>query len=122
MLLIYSNPAVWEHPTFLQAPEALAMSPEDREGLSDQFGTLMKELSDSGELIIGQPLGAPEDTETVQVRDDEAVITDGPFTEAKEHLAGYFIVDCCSPERAREIASRFPDARFGAVEIRRILD
>jgi hypothetical protein len=50
------------------------------------------------------------------------VTTDGPYVESKEQLAGYFVLDCESPERAASIAARFPDARFAAVEVRPIMD
>jgi hypothetical protein len=49
-------------------------------------------------------------------------VTDGPFSEAKEQFVGYFLVDCETPERAVEIASRFPDARFAPVEVRPVMD
>ncbi|GAA2840317.1 hypothetical protein GCM10020220_031630 [Nonomuraea rubra] len=49
-------------------------------------------------------------------------VTDGPFLDSKEHLAGYFVIDCESLERATEIAARFPDARYSAVEVRPIMD
>jgi hypothetical protein len=48
--------------------------------------------------------------------------TDGPFAEAKEHLAGYDLVDCESIERAEAIAARIPDARLVAVEVRPVMD
>jgi hypothetical protein len=54
------------------------------------------------------------------VRDRVAIATDGPYVESKEHLAGVFFLDCASQERAEEIAARFPDTRFGAVELRPI--
>jgi hypothetical protein len=50
------------------------------------------------------------------------VVTDGPFPEAKEHLAGYCLLQCDTPERADEIAAAWPDARFNGVELRPILD
>jgi hypothetical protein len=50
------------------------------------------------------------------------VVTDGPLAEAKEHFGGYLIVDCESSERAVEIASRWPSARFAPIEVRPILD
>ena len=56
------------------------------------------------------------------MRDGLPAVTDGPYVEAKEQLAGYFVVDCDSPERATEIAARFPDALFAAVEVRPIMD
>ena len=47
--------------------------------------------------------------------------TDGPFAEVKEHLAGFFLVDCESFERAIEIAARVPEAELGLVEVRPVL-
>jgi len=48
--------------------------------------------------------------------------TDGPFAEVKEHLAGFLLMDCDSAERAVEIAARVPDAVWGLVEVRPVLD
>jgi hypothetical protein len=57
----------------------------------------------------------------VSVRDGQTVTSDGPFAEAKELLAGFFLLDCDSPERAVEIAARMPEAELGLVEVRPIL-
>jgi hypothetical protein len=71
----------------------------------------------------GRPLRPlRRDARTVRVRDGVPATTDGPFGEAGEQLAGYFVADCESLERATEIAARFPDARFAAVEVRPIMD
>ncbi|TMR94777.1 YciI family protein [Nonomuraea basaltis] len=118
LLMIYTNEHTWGHPAFLYTPEAQAMPEEGREELSAQFGALMQELVDSGELVGGEALADPVTTKTVRVRGGAPVATDGPYVEAKEHLAGYFVIDCENAERAMEIASRFPDARFAGVEVR----
>lgn len=60
-------------------------------------------------------------TKTVRVRRGVPAITDGPFLEAKEHLVGYCMIDCETPERALEIATRWPDARYWAVELRSVM-
>ncbi|WP_158889371.1 YciI family protein [Amycolatopsis anabasis] len=120
LVLIYSNPRGWGHPSFLRVPEAHAMPEAARAEMSAQFEALMNEITESGELIGGEALAAPESTRTVRVRGDVPATTDGPYAEAKEHLAGYFLLDCASFERATELAARFPDARFGAVEVRPI--
>jgi hypothetical protein len=122
LMLIYSNPENWEHPTFLHRPEFSALPQKERDELGEQFETLLKEITESGELISGTPLADPVNTRTVRVRDGVPATTDGPYLESKEQLAGYFVVDCETPERAAEIASRFPDARFAAVEVRPIMD
>jgi hypothetical protein len=122
LLLIYSNPENWEHPMFQQNPEFLALSQVDRDDLTRQSEELFKEISESGELIGGTALADGVNARTVRVRNAVPVATDGPYVEAKEQLAGYFVVDCDSLERATEIAARFPDARFAAVEVRPIMD
>ncbi|WP_067488451.1 YciI family protein [Actinomadura hibisca] len=118
LLLIYSNPESWEHPMFERDPEFLALAQAEREEIIQGAEDVFAEISESGELVGGVALADPAGTVTVRA----TVVTDGPYLEAKEQLAGYFVLDCASPERAAEIAARFPDARFGAVEIRPIVD
>ncbi|MDH2430552.1 YciI family protein [Sphaerisporangium sp. TRM90804] len=122
LLLIYSNAENWEHPLFLRDPEFLAMPADDRAELITLSKALHREITESGELITGEGLAAPSTTRSVQVREGVPAVTDGPYGETKEHLAGYLVVDCETPERANEIASRIPDARFAAVEVRPIMD
>ena len=122
LLMIYSNPRTWGHPIFLRTDEALAMTDEQRAELFGEFESLLTEISESGELVGAQALADPLASRAVRVRGGERVVTDGPFVESKEQLAGYFVVDCVTPERAEEIASRFPDARFAGVEVRPLMD
>lgn len=122
LLLIYSNPENWEHPMFLRNPEFLAMSAAERDALSGQSDALHQEIIESGELLVAAALADPVNTRTVRVRDGVPVTTDGPYAEIKEQLAGYLVVDCESTERAVEIASRIPDARFGGVQVQPIMD
>ncbi|HEV8190828.1 MAG TPA: YciI family protein [Ktedonobacterales bacterium] len=111
MLLIYNNPATYE-----------AWSEEERNVLFGEVDVIMKELTESGELVGGEALADVSQTTTVRVRDGVPAITDGPFTEAKEHFAGYVTVECESPERAVEIAARWPDAKYFAMEVRPIMN
>ncbi|MQA11799.1 MAG: YciI family protein [Pseudonocardiaceae bacterium] len=83
---------------------------------------MLREIEESGELIGGEPLADPNTTKTVRVRNGVPSTTDGPFAETKEQLAGYFLLECASLERATEIAARFPDARFNPVEVRPVMD
>ena len=114
LLLIYTNPPTWAHPTHLYQD----VSDELRAQMDKEFEELMGEISASGELVDAAPLAAPGETKTFKVREGALSMTDGPFAEFKEQLAGFFILDCKTPERAQEIASRFPDTRFGAIELR----
>lgn len=116
--MIYSNPVNWGHPSFLRTREGLAMSEAEREGLAKELDGLIAELRASGELVSIAALAEPSRVRTVKVRGRDRLTTDGPYLEAKEHMAGLFIVDCATPERAEEIAARFPEARFAAVELR----
>ncbi|WP_242614388.1 YciI family protein [Actinomadura roseirufa] len=111
MLLIFNRPGFVEE-----------LSQAERDELFGEVQTIMKELTESGELVGGEALADPTRTRTVRARDGLPAVTDGPFLEAKEHLAGYVTVDCETPERAVEIASRWPDVRFGGyMEVRAVL-
>jgi hypothetical protein len=111
VVLIYTNPATWE-----------TMPKEEIDGLMAEFDAQHKELDASGEFVAGAALAPPTQGKTVRVREGSPSITDGPFAEAKEQLAGYFVVECESIERAAEIAAADPNARLGAVEVRQIVD
>ncbi|GAB3823761.1 YciI family protein [Kribbella italica] len=91
-----------------------------RKALTQQLDDLLAELSANGELISADPLEAPSRAKVVRVREGVRATTDGPYTEAKEQLAGVFIIDVASEERAEEIAARIPEAAFTAVELRPI--
>ena len=110
MLLIYNNPATYQ-----------AWTEEQRSELFGEVDVLMKELTESGELVGGEALADGSNTKTVRVRDGVPAVTDGPFAEAKEQMVGYIIVDCDSEERAVQIAARWPDARYFAMEVRPIM-
>jgi hypothetical protein len=121
LLLIHSNPITWGHPSFLHTEEGRTLPAKAREALTAQLEKLLTELSESGELVVAEPLEAPSRTKVVRVRKGVRATTDGPYSEAKEQLAGVFVVDVASPERAEEIAARIPEAEYGGgVELRPI--
>ena len=122
MIMIYGNPANWGHPSFLRTPAAAALSGTEQDQLTEQFAQLMGEIHESGELVGTEALADPVTTKTVRVHGGLPVATDGPYLEAKEQLAGYFVVDCESQDRVLEIAARFPNALFGAVEVRPLVE
>ena len=70
----------------------------------------------------GGPLRAPRTALTVRVRDGRAVTAEGPFADTTEYIAGFDLIDCATREEAVEIASAHPVARFGAIEIRELID
>jgi hypothetical protein len=78
---------------------------------------LAEELIASGEFVYAVGLADPTLTQTVEIRDGTAIVTDGPYTQAKEILAGFGIVDVASHDRAMEVAAKSA-AVFGRVEMR----
>ncbi|MBC6449990.1 YciI family protein [Actinokineospora xionganensis] len=114
LILIHSNPrslAVWE-----------TLTDEQRMEFGRGHMRLSDELAESGELIVSEGLGDPAMGKRVSVRDGRTLVTDGPFAEVKEHLAGFLLIECDSMEKATEIAARVPDAGLTEVEVRPVLD
>jgi hypothetical protein len=114
MILIQSNPQ------FLERWQALPK--ERRERFGGDHLALAAELAESGELVVSEGLADPALAKRITVAGDQTMISDGPFAEAKEHLAGFLLVDCDSEDRALAIAARVPDAVWGLVEVRPVLD
>jgi hypothetical protein len=83
-----------------------AWTHEDYAALGAFMHAFNQELADSGELVETRGLSAPAHTRRVQLKEGVPVATDGPYAEAEEVLAGYWIVECDSFDRATEIASR----------------
>ena len=113
LIMIYSNPAsreIWNGFTDAERAEGLRF-----------YAALHEDIAASGELIVSEALADPSLSTQVAVRDGRTVTTDGPFAELKEHLAGFFLVECASQERAVEIAARVPEAALGLVEVRPVL-
>ncbi|CCH31480.1 YciI family protein [Actinosynnema sp. NPDC047251] len=113
LILIYGNPesrAIWD-----------GLPAQERAAGLDGYARLDEDLADSGELVVSEALADPSLTRRLVVRDGQATTTDGPFAEAKELLAGFYLVDVENAERAVEIAWRVPEARFGLVEVRPVM-
>ena len=83
-----------------------AWTQEDWAALGAFMQAFNQELLDSGELVETRGLSAPVHTRRVQFKEGVPVVTDGPYAEAEEVLAGYWVVECESFDRATEIAAR----------------
>ena len=113
LILIYSNPAsrgIWE-----------GFSEDQRAAGYRYYAALTEELAANGELIVSEALADDSLTRRVSVSDGRTLTSDGPFAEAKELLAGFFLLEVPSGERAVEIAARVPEAELGLVEVRPVL-
>ena len=84
-------------------------------------GTFAQEAVQSGILMEGAPLQPTSTARTVQVRKGKTLVTDGPFAETKDQLAGTYILDCKNMDEALELATRIPNAQYGSIEIRPVL-
>ncbi len=110
ILLIYQNTEAWN-----------GLSQEDKSDFMRAAGDIVEELSVSGEWVDGQGLADASQARSTHVHGGGVTVTDGPFLEAKEALAGYCIVDVATRERAEEIAARWPDAQHWGMEIRALM-
>jgi hypothetical protein len=77
-------------------------------------------LRKSGRYIAAEALQPFRTATTVKVRNGKTIITDGPFTEAKEYVAGFYLVEAADVDEAIQIASQIPPARIGSIEVRPI--
>ena len=75
-------------------------------------------LAHDGRLIAGEALHPVETATIVRVRQGRVSVTDGPFAETKEQLAGFYLVEAATKEEALEIAAEIPPARVGSIEVR----
>lgn len=107
VILIHSNPQPWGHPTGDFVAEFQALPKEQREKMNADFDNLIAELQQNGELVTGEALADPASAKLYRWGADNPTVTDGPYSEAKEHFAGFFMIDVASQERAEEIAVQF---------------
>jgi hypothetical protein len=95
------------------------LSEDERQAIVEEYLA----LRDSPGFLSGAQLQPVETATTVRVQNGEALLTDGPFVDAKEHVGGFFVVDVDDLDAALEIAARIPAARMGgAVEVRPLVE
>lgn len=94
------------------------MSPEEWRSLREETLDYVAELREKGILLDARPLRSAASAVTVRVRDGSVTVTDGPFAETKEQVGGYFLIEVDSLEEALNVASRWPGARIGSIEVR----
>ena len=107
MALIYGDTSRWD-----------SFSAEEREAVYERYRAFADEARKAGVKLGGDELASPRDATTVRVRDDETLVTDGPYAEVKEALGGLFIFEVESMDEALDYAAKIPGAEHGAVEVR----
>lgn len=83
-----------------------------------KWGEVMGELAQGGSMVAAHGLDTEETATTVRIRNDEALVSDGPFAETKESFFSYIIIDVADLDAALAWATRMPNATYGSVEVR----
>lgn len=96
------------------------MSASDWQALNRECEACGESLRGSGKMIGGNALHPSTTATSLRMRDGKRLITDGPFAETKEQLAGFYLLDARDLNEAIQLASKIPPARIGTIEIRPI--
>jgi hypothetical protein len=108
ILLIYSEEGVWP--------------PDELEVARDESVQLCHELNNQGRYLGAAPLHPVSTATCVRVREGRRSVSDGPYAETKEQLAGYFLIDVANLDEAIAVAARIPGTTRGTTEIRPIVE
>jgi hypothetical protein len=112
LLIIHNNPALLE-----------SLPPGELEAMGSAHVPFQAALRETGELVGFAALTDASQARVVRKpTGGTPVVTDGPYLEAKEHLAGFYVVDCETPQRAAELAGMMPEAAYGGVEVRAVME
>ncbi|GAA0375290.1 YciI family protein [Micromonospora gifhornensis] len=117
VLLIHSDPDSWVHPMFLPSGTGVDLC----DARAAAFDRLLREITESGELIAASALADPVARTPLRCSGDALLATDDTMGLARSHLAGFLVVDVDSPQRAVEVAARIPAAGEGRVEMRPVM-
>ena len=107
LCLIYSDEKQWEK-----------LSEPEMQGMMAEYMAFTASAQKSGHYLGGNPLEPTSTATTVRVRSGKLSTTDGPFAETKEQLGGYLLIDVRDLNDAVRIASKFPAAQYGSIEVR----
>ena len=95
-----------------------AFTESEEQKLVDESLEYDEQLRKSGHLIVAHALQPPESASIVHVRSGQVSVTDGPFTETKEQIAGFILIEARDLNEAIQVASKDPTARYGFIELR----
>lgn len=109
LLLLANAPDAWTDPLKGTA-----------DGVIEDWTAYTRALHDAGVLVYGAGLAAPSTATSVRRREGKRLVTDGPFTETKEHLIGFYVIDVPDLDHALRWAAQVPNVRTGTVEVRPI--
>jgi hypothetical protein len=111
LCLIYEDEKEWQ-----KMPKA------ETDKVMNEFFAYTNSIKSSGNYVGGNALQPSHTATTVRVRNGKLATTDGPFTETKEQLGGYYLLQARDLNEAIQLAARIPGARMGAVEVRPVAE
>jgi hypothetical protein len=109
MALIYGDASRWD-----------AYTEEEKQAVYARYGAFGDEARAAGTMVAGAELASERDATTVRVRNNETLVTDGPYAEVKEALGGFYVLEVDSMDEALDYAAKIPGAETGAIEVRPI--
>ena len=111
-----------EYALLLYGPAAGGLTPEEAAAEHPKWMAYTQDLMEAGVHRGGQALQALDTATTVRERDGQRLLSDGPFAETKEALAGFYLIDVPDLDAALEWAAKIPLVGRGSVEVRPIMD
>jgi hypothetical protein len=111
LLLIYDREQDWNK-----------LSEAEQGKMYAEYMKFSQDIRESGNYVTGAQLHPVASATSVRIRDNEQLVTDGPFAETHEQLGGYYLIEAKDLDEAISIASRIPSARFGTVEVRPLVE
>ena len=93
-------------------------TPEQRQAVMDAHTAFHKAVAERATMLAGEALAASSTGRTLRHVDGEPLVTDGPYTEGVEQLAGFYLVEAADLDEAIQIAAKIPPAREGTIEVR----
>jgi len=94
----------------------------DWDTLTQQYGAFGKKAQEAGVMLAGEALQPISTATSVQLKEGQKIVTDGPFAETKEQLGGFYLLECKDLDEALEWASQIPSARYGTIEVRPVIE
>jgi len=107
LCLIYDDEKMWP-----------SMPKAEAETMMGEYFAFTEDIKKAGKMVAGDALQPTHTATTVRVRNGQVSVTDGPFAETKEQLAGFYLVDARDLNEAIQVASKIPPARVGSIEVR----
>jgi hypothetical protein len=106
MALIYTDPT---------------LTPAMGKEMNDDYFAYTRRAKEAGVMKAGDALQPVTTATSVRVRGGKVETTDGPFADTKEHLGGYYLLDCADLDEALKWASQIPGAKYGTIEVRPVV-